>query len=79
MSTVTKFEEGNIYNLTFIGDSDLKVPYICVKRTPKMATFEKFQGKEVLKRKINIYDQVEYIRAGNYSMAPTIRANKVVG
>lgn len=74
-----KFEEGNIYQMTFIGDADLKVPYICTKRTPKMVTLEKFKGTEVLKKKINVYQGVEYVRAGSYSMAPSIYADKIIG
>lgn len=79
INLTTKFEEGNIYQMTFIGDADLKVPYICVKRTKKMVTLEKFKGKEVLKKKINVYRGVEYIKAGSYSMAPSIYADKIIG
>lgn len=76
----TKFETGNIYRMTFIGDSNLKADFICVNRTEKTVTFERFKNsKEVLKRKINNYNGVEFIKEGNYSMAPTIYANKIVG
>lgn len=75
----SKFEVGKIYQMKFIGDADLKIPYICIKRTAKMVTLEKDQGKEVLKRKINVYRGVEYVRAGSYSMAPSIYADKVIG
>lgn len=73
-----KFEIGNVYQMTFIGDADLKVPYICTKRTSKMVTLEKFKGKEIIKKKINIHNGVEYVRVGNYSMAPSIYADKIV-
>ena len=76
----TKFEEGNMYQMTFIGDSDLKVPYICTKRTPKMVTLEKFKVSEVIKRKINVSGNgIEYVVAGSYSMAPSIYADKLIG
>ena len=74
-----KFEKGSIYSMNFIGDSNLKPEFICIKRTAKTATFEKFKGTERLMRKIKVYDNVEYILQGNYSMAPSIRANKMVG
>lgn len=74
-----KFEVGDIYQMTFIGDADLKVPYICVKRTAKTVVLEKYKGKEVLNKRINIYNGVEYVKCGNYSMAPTIHADKVIG
>lgn len=61
----------------FIGDSNLKPEFICVKRTEKTATFERFQGTEKMTRRINVHNGVEYIREGSYSMAPTIYANHI--
>lgn len=76
----TTFETGNIYRMNFIVDSDLKVDYICVKRTEKTATFERFQRpSESLTRKIKVYNNVEYVLDGSYSMAPSIYADKIVG
>lgn len=75
----TKFEIGNIYQMNFIGDSNLKPQYICVKRTSKTVTFEIFKGKEKLTRRIKEYNGVEYVLEGSYSMAPSIYADKVVG
>jgi len=79
MKTITKFEAGNIYEMRFIGDSNLKVKYICVKRTAKTITFEKFQSTESINRRIKEYNGIEYILDGNYSMSPSIRANNIVG
>ncbi len=76
---VARFEEGSIYQMGFIGGSDLKVDFICVKRTPKTVTFEKFKGAETVKRKIKQRSGAEYVEYGNYSMAPTIRADRCVG
>jgi len=76
---ITKFEVGNIYEMRFIGDNDLRPQFICVKRTAKTATFECFKGTESLTRRIKEYDNSEYILEGNYSKAPRIKANKVVG
>ena len=76
----TTFETGNIYRMNFIVDSDLKADYICVNRTAKTATFERFQRpSDSLTRKIKMYNNVEYVKEGYYSMAPSIYANKVVG
>ena len=47
-----KFETGNIYTMTFAGDSELKPQFICVKRTSKMATFEAISGNEIITKKI---------------------------
>ena len=77
---ITKFEIGNIYEMSFIGDYDLRPKFICVAITKTTATFERFKNpSESIKRKIKIYDNVEYIIDGNYSMAPIIKASKVVG
>jgi hypothetical protein len=80
MSTVIAFETGNIYQMNFIGDSELKPQYICVKTTGKTATFERFRNpSDKITRKIKVWDNVEYIVDGSYSMAPSIYADKVVG
>lgn len=78
MSTVT-FEKGNIYTMKFIGDADLKPKFICVKRTPKTATFEGIESNEVLTKRIKKHQGEEYILAGSYSMAPSIKASNIAG
>ena len=76
----TTFAEGNIYEMRFIGDNDLRPKYICVKRTPKTASFERYGTPgNTLTRKIKSYDGVEYIEKGSYSMAPRISAKNVCG
>lgn len=80
MTTIKTFEAGNIYEMRFIGDSDLRVKFICVKRTATSVTFERFQKpSEVIKRKIKVWDGSEYIVDGSYSMAPSIYAKNIVG
>lgn len=76
-----KFEEGNIYEMHFIGDSQLKPQFICVKRTEKMVTLERFKSPEdSITRRIKIdSDGFEYILEGSYSMAPSINCKRVVG
>ena len=78
METI-KFETGNVYEMSFIGDSNLRPQYICVKRTEKSVTFEKFPtASEVITRKIKVWDNTEYILDGSYSMAPSIKASRIV-
>ncbi len=75
-----KFEEGNIYEMRFIGDSDLRVKYYCAKRTAKTVRLEVYKRpSESLTRKIKVYSGVEYIVEGNYSMAPSVKADRIVG
>ena len=74
---IVKFETGNVYSMNFIGDSQLKPEWICVKLTPKTATFERFQGTESMTRRIKTYRGVDYVLQGSYSMAPSIQADKV--
>lgn len=84
---VARFEVGNIHYMSYIGDSDLKPKWICVKRTSKTATFERLrkelanfeQEPESITRKIREHGGREYILYGTYSMAPGIYADKVVG
>jgi hypothetical protein len=80
MEDLIKFETGNVYALNFIGDADLKPLWICTAITKTTATFERFQSKqkEIIKKKIRIHDGSEYIKYDNYSMAPTIYANKII-
>ena len=76
-----KFEAYNIYEMRYIGDSSLKPHYICIGRTAKMASFQRFQepNSEVIKRKIKEHDGCEYVLKGSYSMAPVINAKRIVG
>lgn len=78
METI-KFEVGNVYEMTFITDADLRVPYICVKRTAKTVSFERFKNTtERLNKKIKVYNNTEYVLKGDYSMSPMIKANRLI-
>jgi len=71
--TNQKFISGHAYQMRFIGDSDLRPAFQCMERTAKTVTFE--GRNETLKRRIKIdLDGNEYVKDGNYSMAPTINA-----
>jgi len=73
-----RFETGANYEMRFIGDSELKPLFTCIKRTAKTVTFQRVDGSETLNRRIKEYDNSEYILEGNYSMAPSIRAKNIV-
>jgi len=80
MSDLVKFKEGNIYEMRFVTDSDLKVPYICVKRTEKTIYLERFkEPSDKLTRRVKTYNGEEFVVAGSYSMAPSIYASRVIG
>lgn len=71
-----KFEAGKKYEMSFIGDSDLKVVFECISRTAKTA---KFKNKhESFSKKIKVYDNEEYVMYGSYSMAPAIHSKKIL-
>jgi hypothetical protein len=74
-NTESTFEVGSVYEMRFITDSDLRVKFICTKRTAKTATFERFQGTETFSKKIHTYDNSEYVKYDTYSMAPVIKAS----
>ena len=76
---MTRFETGNVYEMRFVTDSELKPQFICVKRTAKTVTFERFKGTEKLTRRIKEYNNCEFIVEGSYSMAPSIYAHRIVG
>jgi hypothetical protein len=74
----TKFDINNIYEMKFIGDSDLRPQWICIKRTLKTVTMQRFQGSEKITRRIKQYNGCEYILEGSYSMAPSIYAKNII-
>ena len=75
--TTAKFEKNNIYAKDSIVDSQSKSPYICIVRTAKTVTFEKYQqpGQKYTFR-IKEYKGSEYVIFGSYSF---IYANKIIG
>lgn len=77
-TTTQAFEVGKTYEMSFIGDSNLRPHFKCVKRTAKTATFERVRNGELLTRKIKSYDGSEYVLDGSYSMAPSINARREV-
>ena len=71
-----KFEVGQVYQMRFITDCDLRPKFKCTKITPKRATFERVESpRETITRGIKVWRGVQYVREGNYSMAPIIDAS----
>ena len=76
MDTI-KFEVGKTYTNNFICNADLYFSYKVVRRTDKNVWVKDVDEDEVKRRKIRIHDNVEKISPdGNYSMNPTLRADK---
>ncbi len=76
MATLATFKEGKIYTMRVVSNSSLLVEWKCIKRTPKMATFVNVKDEnEVMRRRINQGHGCEYVREGNYSMAPVLSAD----
>jgi hypothetical protein len=71
------FKVGQTYIMTFVTDSNLKVPWTVIKRTPKMLTITDNQGKTV-RKKIKVYGDSEYVEPyGKFSMSPWLRAKNI--
>jgi hypothetical protein len=75
---MAKFKVGSTYEMRFIGDSNLKPKFTCIKRTEKTATFKRYERTETFTKKIKTSDDGEYVLYGNYSMSPIIRAKNIV-
>jgi len=69
------FEIGQKYQMTFIGDSELRPVWKCTARTDKTAKFE--NRGETISKKIRVYNDEEYVLYGNYSMAPCINSKRI--
>lgn len=72
------FEPGKTYQTRSIGDHDCIIRLTVLSRTAKTITADiAGRGKKTLRPAV--YDECEYVRPwGNYSMAPTVRADKAV-
>lgn len=82
MNSNKTFRESGVYEMTFVGDSQLRPRFICTKRTKSMATFKRLNTKqeEVIKRRVKVgSDGSEYVLDGSYSMSPQIKASNCVG
>lgn len=71
------FETGKTYGNNFIGNSDLWFYFEVTRRTDKSVWIKDTNTGEVSRRKIRVYNGVEQCDPfGQYSMSPTLRANK---
>ena len=79
MTTAIKFETGNVYEMRFITDSELKAEFICTKLTKTMATFERYGNpSDSITKKIKTNPEgIEYVVTDSYSLAPVIKANRI--
>ena len=76
-TTNNAFEVSKVYEMLFIGDSNLRPQWKCVKKTAKTVTFTKFDESETITKKIKFdSDNNEYVLYATYSMAPSINSNK---
>lgn len=76
MSNTIKFQAGTTYKMTFISDSDLKVPVKVIKRTEKSITIIE-SGKKVNRKIYTDMQGIEYAYPlGLYSFAPSITADR---
>lgn len=78
MENSTQFEVGKIYQMRFITDSALKIQWECISRTARRATFRRIGSSEQITRKVNTYDDYEYVNYSSYSMAPSMNSDSLV-
>ncbi|HFQ7706006.1 TPA: hypothetical protein ACKOIF_004085 [Clostridioides difficile] len=71
-----KFEVGKTYATRSICDHDCIYTIEVIKRTDKTITYKEYDT--VRRAKIRFNDDYEYIRVGNYSMAPNFSAKGLV-
>lgn len=76
-----KFEIGKTYSMRSIGDQDCVWTYTVINRTAQMITLD--DGKEIVRcrisKKATEYRGAETVYPlGQYSMAPTLSADKIV-
>ena len=75
-----KFQVGKKYIMTFITDSNLKISYTVIKRTPKTITIMSDDGKTITKRiRYTLCSNSEVVQPlGNYSMSPHLLASNEI-
>lgn len=71
-----KFETGKEYSTRSVCNSDCIFKITVVKRTDKTITVN--EDGEISRKKIHLDGECEYIKLGNYSMAPIIHAKEQV-
>ncbi len=71
-----KFEVGKTYATRSVCDHDCMFTIGVIKRTDKTITYK--EDDTVRRAKIRFSDDYEYIRVGNYSMAPNFSAKGLV-
>ena len=73
-----QFEIGKTYGCRSICDSNCIFEYEVLNRTAKQVTLRNWQG-EIVRRGVQVDNGEEFCRPeGSYSMAPVIRAGRMV-
>lgn len=75
------FKVGETYEMSFIGDSELKNFYKVIRRTRSTITIISIKEKnpKQIRRKVSVYDGVEFVYPlGKFSMAPILDASRRV-
>ena len=76
---IKKFETNKTYYCSSVCDSECIWKYKIIKRTAKTITIQEIGKSEISRRKINIWDNQETVMPmGNYSMAPSLKAERIV-
>ena len=74
-TTNNAFQVSKIYEMLFIGDSNLRPQWKCIKKTAKTVTFTKFDETETITKRIKFdSENNEYILYANYSSASSINS-----
>ena len=71
-----KFEVDKEYQGRYVSDWNAVITIKILKRTAKTITF--IEDDEIKTKKLRNDNESEYIKLGDYSMAPIIRAERVV-
>ena len=71
-----KFEVNKEYQGRYVSDWNAVITIKVLKRTAKTITF--IEDDEIKTKKLRSDSETEYVKLGDYSMAPIIRAERVV-
>jgi hypothetical protein len=78
MQTVTQFEVGKTYIMSWIGDSNLKTNFRILTRTAQTVTILKEHSKPQTCRIAICSDKETVSPEGRYSMSPVLFADRVL-
>lgn len=77
MTDLKQFQIGKTYSTRSIGDHNAVFSFTIISRTQKSVTVREDGALTTVQRRVQSRDGVEqFMPYGNYSMAPTIRADR---